>query len=284
MLLVKKELSKEKSALIKESCSLQKKLHKVDMAYEATLNDSFGIEDELLEENIKLSDEVASLKENGAVAGSIASETENHLVSVLKKEGKVFTIAVRHLYYSLLADQVPPAKIPRTIKSVLKCFIPSLDVEGIKLPHERCAGYMRTEELKTISMAHKASTIVESATLNLNTDGTTKFPKKIGGVAINGLVFSLIEVPDSSADSVIEDIARELDKLRDIARTLNLSNPERINWTHFRHLHLILLHLINDLIDCCSNVAMMIKKRLDLLVPKPRSLLRISVKGIFRWC
>lgn len=81
-------------------------------------------------------------------------------------------------------------------------------------------------------MAHKASAIVESATLDLNTDGTTKFQKKIGGVAVNGMV-SLNEVPDGSSDSVIEVISRELDKLKDIARTLNLSNPERINWTLF---------------------------------------------------
>lgn len=82
-------------------------------------------------------------------------------------------------------------------------------------------------------MAHKASTIVQSETLHLNSDGTTKFQKKIEGVAVNGFVFSLNEVPDGTADSAIEDIATELSKLRDIARALNLSNPEKINWTLF---------------------------------------------------
>ena len=82
-------------------------------------------------------------------------------------------------------------------------------------------------------MAHKASTIVQSETLHLNSDGTTKFQKKIEGVAVNGFVFSLNEVPDGTADSAIEDIATELSKLRDIAHALNLSNPEKINWTLF---------------------------------------------------
>lgn len=77
-------------------------------------------------------------------------------------------------------------------------------------------------------MAHKASAIVQSETLHLNSDGTTKFQKKIGGVAVNGMAFSLNEVPNGTADSAIEDIARELDKLRDIARALKLSNPEKI--------------------------------------------------------
>ena len=186
--------------------------------------DILAIDDELEEENSELVDK---LRKSGSAAEPDAGEGENH-VSVRTKEGKFFSTSVRHLHYSLLADGVAPAKIPRTIKSVLRCFVPDLSVDSIKLPHTRCAGYMRKEELKTISMAHKASTIVQSETLHLNSDGTTKLQKKIGGVAINGMVFLLNEVPDGTAD-----IARELDKLRDIARALNLSNPEKINWTLF---------------------------------------------------
>ena len=225
-----RKLSKEKSDLAKKQNCLQKKLHKAKDVNEATLTDLLTIEDELQEENSKLVDK---LKENGSVAEPDGAEGENHVVSVRTKEGKVFNTGVRQLHYSLLADGMAPAKIPGTIKSVLHCFVPDLDVDSIKLPHSRCAGYMRKEELKTISMAHKASTIVQSETLHLNSDGTTKFQKKIGGVAINGMVFSLNEVPDGTADSTIEDIARELDKLRDIARALKLSNPDKINWTLF---------------------------------------------------
>ena len=39
------------------------------------------------------------------------------------------------------------------------------------------------------------------------------------------------EVPDGSADSMIDDISRELKKLREIAHTLNLPNANKINWT-----------------------------------------------------
>ena len=57
-------------------------------------------------------------------------------------------------------------------------FLPNLDIDRLRLPKEKCAGYMRREELKTISMAHKASildNLVEDGMFHINTDGTTKF-------------------------------------------------------------------------------------------------------------
>lgn len=68
-----------------------------------------------------------------------------------KFANKVYSSDIRQLYYSLLADQIPPAKINVIIKSVLKSFLPSLNVDNLKLPREKCAGYMRREELKTVS-------------------------------------------------------------------------------------------------------------------------------------
>ena len=50
---------------------------------------------------------------------------------------------------------------------------------------------------------------------------------------MNNMVMCLNEVPDGSADSMIEEISRELAKLREIAHSLRISNPERINWTLF---------------------------------------------------
>ena len=79
---------------------------------------------------------------------------------------------------------------------------------------------MRKEELTTISMAHKASAIskqAEAGKLHLNTDGTTLQQKKLGGLAINGMVISVNQLPDGSADSAIEDVSRELRKLREIS-------------------------------------------------------------------
>ena len=112
--------------------------------------------------------------------------------------------------------------------------MPSLDLYTIKLPSEGCASYMRRQELTTISMVHKATKITEEAqsgTLHLNSDGTTISQKKLQGVAMNEMIVSVNEVPNGTADSIINDISKELQKLREIAHCLNLPNADKINWT-----------------------------------------------------
>ena len=151
-----------------------------------------------------------------------------------KDGGRVYTTAVRELYYELLADQLPPSKIASTIKSVLKSFLPSLDVDNLKLPGESCASYMRRQELTTVNLAHNAASLLDQAQsgcLNLNCDGTTLSQKKLQGAAISGTVISVNEIPDGCADSMIADISGELQKLREIAHTLHLPNADKINWT-----------------------------------------------------
>ena len=79
---------------------------------------------------------------------------------------------------------------------------------------------MRREELKTVSMAHKASildNLVEEGMFHINTDGTTKFQRKLGATAINGIVLAVNEMPDGTAGSIIKDISKELQKLRETA-------------------------------------------------------------------
>ena len=105
-----------------------------------------------------------------------------------RKMEKNYSDTVRQLYYTLLADQVPPAKVSSIIKSVLKSFLPTLNIDELELPRERYAGYMRREELKTISMVHKAYTLAETKSFSLNSDSTTNFQKKLGGVAVKGTV------------------------------------------------------------------------------------------------
>lgn len=96
---------------------------------------------------------------------------------------------------------------------------------------------MRKCELTMVSNAHKASVLSKSAAegkgFRLNTDGTTKQQKKIGAVGINDVVISVNELPDGTAVSAIEDISKELEKLREIARALRLPNADQINWTLF---------------------------------------------------
>ena len=114
-----------------------------------------------------------------------------------------------------MADQIPPAKIRNIIKAILKCFVPTANFDQLRLPSEGCAGYMRRQELKTVSMAYKAEVvtnqIADTGQLHLNSDGTTKSQKKIQGVAVNGLTVSVNQVSDGRADQIVEDISKELD-------------------------------------------------------------------------
>ena len=93
---------------------------------------------------------------------------------------------------------------------------------------------MRSEEMKTVSMAHRATVICEHANdgqLYLNTNGTTLAQKKLGSVGINNVIVSVNEVSDGTAASMIDDVSRELQKLREMAHALNIPNADSINWT-----------------------------------------------------
>ena len=67
-----------------------------------------------------------------------------------------------------------------------------MNVEELRLPKKTCASYMRKEELKIINDAHKVHIICTDANkgkgIYLNTDGTTKQQKKLGGVVANDMV------------------------------------------------------------------------------------------------
>ena len=78
----------------------------------------------------------------------IKVDMQLQICSFFKPE--VQSIHIRKLYYSLLTDQVPISKIAKIIRSVFKCFHPSLHVEELKLPMKTCASYMRMEEMRTI--------------------------------------------------------------------------------------------------------------------------------------
>ena len=201
-----------------------------------------------------LEEEVARLQEDNVDLSIAMSELENELASfpddrtgtckaddvdfsIHTKCGRRYSPAIRKLYYTLLADLVPPSKIADIIKTVLKSFSPSLDVHQLKLPQRACASYMRREELKTISSAHKVAVLCEATVRNegfrMNTDGTTKAQRKLGALAINDVVVSINEVPDGTARSAVADVSRELEKLRRTVHALNMPNAQSINWTLF---------------------------------------------------
>ena len=110
-------------------------------------------------------------------------------------------------------------------------------MERLALPKERCAGYMRTEELNTICTAHKAivvhNSIKHDKPLHLSMDGTTLNQKKLGGAAINDMVLSVNTVADGAAETAMEDVSKELEKLRNMATALKLTHANSINWTIF---------------------------------------------------
>ena len=192
--------------------------------------------DDLKDENETLHEAIASLQlELDDKQESVSDTSENF--SFETKTGRHYSPAIRKLYYT---NQVPASRITDIIKSVLifnlLCFIPTADILTLKLPKERCAGYMR-RELSTISMAHKAQVLCQQIktgkAFHLNSDGTAKQQRKLNGLAVNGLVLSVNEVPDGTAMTVIQDIEKELTKLRQAAHQLNVPNADAINWTLF---------------------------------------------------
>ena len=150
------------------------------------------------------------------------------------KSGKHYSAAIRKLYYRLLVDQISPSKISQTIKAVLSYLVPEADLSELQLPGERCAGYMRADELEVVSMAHKAthlSKLAQTSTLSLNSDDTTLNQKKLGAIVLSGTILSVNDLPDGCAETIIEDMDAEFSKLRNTAHKLNLANADSINWT-----------------------------------------------------
>lgn len=152
------------------------------------------------------------------------------------KSGKHYSAAIRKLYYQLLSDLIPPAKIPQIIKAVLRCFLPNADLSQLQLPCERTAGYMRSTELETVCMAHKATHFSEAIQsdvpgFGLNSDGTTLHQRKLGATVVSGICVAVNELPDGCAETIIEDMDSEFTKLRSMAKILKLPNADAINWT-----------------------------------------------------
>ena len=97
-----------------------------------------------------------------ASSGKLTDAESDIFVS---KCGGQYTPAVRKLYYSLLAKQVPVSHIEKIIKAVIKCVNTLVDIDQITLPKRSCASYMRRDELKTIS-AHKATVLCDDISKN----------------------------------------------------------------------------------------------------------------------
>lgn len=228
---LKEEIKVAKDHAYRQTFQLQK-------SHESMMTDFMGLVGEIedmKEKNFVLSHALKSAQSELATFTDATTVTFDdasmNFIFETKSGDRKYSSVIRTLYYTLLADQISPAKISNTIKSVLKSFLPGLDVEHLQLPKERCAGYMRAEEMNTVSMAHKASLLCEKVRhgpLHANTDGTTLQQKKLGGIAISDVVVSVNELADGTAETTINDVSKEL---RATAHALGISNADSINWT-----------------------------------------------------
>ena len=187
--------------------------------------------DQHASENItELSDEINILSRDNEVKG--IEHTADLDIHYHTKTGKIYSVALRKLYYRLLVSGMAPSKIAPTIKTILNHFLPNINGSKISLPKASCAQYMRREELKTVNDIHKATKLTENVThMHLNSDGTTLKQHKIGAATINGLVLSVNELSNSSAEQIANDISKELEHLRRTAEILELPNAKSINWS-----------------------------------------------------
>jgi hypothetical protein len=153
-----------------------------------------SIQDILKEDLAELQEENFGLLKTMSDVEYELSENESTDYFIMQtKRGQRYSPTIRKLYYTLLANQVPASKIAEIIRTVVKSFNPSIDIEQLKLPQKGCASYVRKDELKTVSEAHKVTLLCqqtsENAEFKLNTDGTTKGQKNWVELLLMTLLF-----------------------------------------------------------------------------------------------
>ena len=130
-----------------------------------------------IEEEYSLSEEMAALELESTASKLTECPQEDFTIET--KCGMRYSPAIRKLYYTLLAKAVPTSEITEIVKEVVKSFNPSIHVQKIKLTKKACTSYMRKDELKTVSAAHKATVLRENSAkkvgFKLNTIDNTDY-------------------------------------------------------------------------------------------------------------
>lgn len=101
-------------------------------------------------------------KEAAADVDAFLEGTKKYVPSTT--EGHKFTNEIRELYYCLLAENLSPSKIGKSIKIILKAFCPRIDTEKLKLPKKSLALDMRSSKLPTVAKAHEAAALSQMDT------------------------------------------------------------------------------------------------------------------------
>ena len=212
------EASNEVISSKKQYAIALRKLDKLKKSHDSTVRDFMASEmtiERLEGENVELKQVLSKFQ--GSMKCLESGPIARCKQAIVTKEGQKYAPVIGKLYYNLLSNQIPASRAAEIIKAVLKCFLPECDVDNIQLPSERCAGYMRKDELTTISTAHKVSVLFKQINagqnLHINTDGTTKQQRKLNSAAVNGIVISVNEVPDGTAETIFNDINSELEKI-----------------------------------------------------------------------
>ena len=109
---------------------------------------------------------------------------------------------------------------------MLETFYPTVNVENLSLP----ASYMRKEllvvHIKLLYCVRQLKHHPVFASILMALQKTRK-----NRVVINDTVLSMNKVSDGTALTAIDDIPKELEKLRTTAKLLGLPNANSINWT-----------------------------------------------------
>ena len=184
--------------------------------------------DKLTSDNLDLNNLVKELEED---LESNTTYGNNEDFTISTKEGTRYLNCVRELYYNLMTIGISPDKIDGTIRLVFNKLCPSIDTSSLKLPKKSCANYMRMAEMPTISDIHKATNLSSSGNGHINSDGTTLNMRKLIGSSVNGIVLGVQEVSDGTAETMLNELDKQLSKLRETATELNIPNANAINWT-----------------------------------------------------
>ena len=209
-----------------------KTIHDIQSTMKTVIDEHHMELNDLVDTNRELQDAISNLERE------LSDKTLTQLTddstpdfTITTKDGNRYLNSVRELYYSLMALGTSPEKIDIIIRTVLGKLCPTIDTSTLKLPKKSCANYMRMAEMPTVSNVHKATKLTELPQGHMNTDGTTLNLKKLVGSSVSGLVLGVQEVADGTSQTMIDELDKQLQSLRELAKELKLPNANAINWT-----------------------------------------------------